>query len=174
MRPFLRSFKTGFTLTEIMFSVLILASTMIPIAAMMGRGFDGTRRDQRQIVAIQLCQSRLNQALSVPFARLVSSTTNISSGTQLLLPLGDVVVENFTFNVRLQVAEQPVSYSYLPVDVNAPGYSFDNPTSWVFGPSQNLNINANVARLATVVVTWSEHGKQQQVALSTYKANLEL
>ncbi len=174
MRLFLRACSRGFTLTEIMFSVLILAGTMIPIAAMMGQGFEGTRRDQRQIVAIQLCQARLNQALSVPFDALVSSNTNIASNGQIILPLGDVVLENFNFNVSLRVVERGVSYSYRSVDVNAADYAVDNPATWNFGAEETLNIAANVAKTATIVVTWNERGTQQNVEMSTFKANLEL
>lgn len=164
----------GFTLTEIIFSVLILAGTMIPIAAMMGKGFEGTSRDQRQIVAIQLCQARLNQAMVVPFNDLIASTADIATGGQILLSLGDVVLEKFTFNVRLDVTDRGVAYSYLPVDVNDPGYAVDSPGSWKFGPVETLNIGANVAKIATIVVSWTEHGTLQNVEMSTYKANLEL
>ncbi len=157
-----------------MFSALILAGTMIPIAAMMGQGFEGTRRDQRQIVAIQLCQARLNQALSIPFDTLLSSNVNIASAGQILLPLGDVELENFIFNVSLRVVERGVSYSYRQVDVNADGYAVDNPASWIFGAEETLDIPNNVAKVATIVVTWTERGKQQSVEMSTLKANLEL
>jgi hypothetical protein len=147
---------------------------MIPIAAMMGQGFEGTRRDQRQIVAIQLCQARLNQALSVPFADLVSTADNIATGGVVLLPLGNIVLENFNFNVSLQVTDRGVSYTYLPVDVNAPDYAVDNPATWVFGPQETLNIAANVAKVITIRVAWVEHDSQQTVEMSTFKANLEL
>lgn len=166
--------ESGFTLTEIIFSVLILAGTMIPIAAMMGQGFEGTRRDQRQIVAIQLCQARLNQALAVSFDALVSSNASIASAGQVILPLGDVEIENFTFNVSLRVVERGVSYSFREVNVNAANYTVEDPTTWVFGPEETLNIPANVAKVATVVVSWIEHGAQQNVEMSTFKANLEL
>ncbi|HAE40892.1 MAG TPA: hypothetical protein DCG57_19995 [Candidatus Riflebacteria bacterium] len=174
MRSFFWSSDKGFTLTEIIFSVLILAGTMIPIAAMMGQGFEGTRRDQRQIVAIQLCQARLSQALAVPFADLISATASIASGGQIILPLGDIEQENFTFNVSLRVVERGVTYSYLPVDVNVANYAVDDPTTWVFGASQNLTINADVAKIATIVVSWVERGTQQNVELSTFRANLDL
>ncbi|OGK09027.1 MAG: hypothetical protein A2W80_06765 [Candidatus Riflebacteria bacterium GWC2_50_8] len=174
MRLFFWHSDKGFTLTEIIFSVLILAGTMIPIAAMMGQGFEGTRRDQRQIVAIQLCQARLNQALAVPFDDLVSSTASIASGGQVILPLGDVEQENFTFNVSLRVVDRGVTYSYLPVDVNVANYAVDDPTTWVFGTAETLTINADVAKIATIVVSWMERGTQQNVEMSTFKANLEL
>jgi len=161
-------------LTEIIFSVLILAGTMIPIAAMMGQGFEGTKRDQRQIVAIQLCQARLNQALSVPFDALVSSAANITVSGETILPLGDVELEGFTFNVSLNVVERAVSYSYREVDVNDSNYAVDNPATWIFGPEELLTIPANVAKVATIVVSWTERGTPQTVEMSTFKANLEL
>jgi len=147
---------------------------MIPIAAMMGQGFEGTRRDQRQIVAIQLCQARLNQALSIPFDILVSSEASITHSGQTLLPLGDVELEGFTFKVSLRVVERGVSYSYRSVDVNATNYAVDNPTTWVFGPEETLAMPANVAKVATIVVAWTERGTPQTVEMSTFKANLEL
>lgn len=174
MQSFFWRNKSGFTLTEIIFSVLILAGTMIPIAAMMGQGFEGTKRDQRQIVAIQLCQARLNQALAVPFDALVSSNANITVAGVTILPLGDVELEGFTFNVSLRVAERDVSYSYREVDVNAPNYAVDNPATWIFSPEKLLAIPANVAKIAIIVVSWTERGTPQTVEMSTFKANLEL
>ena len=161
-------------MTEIIFSVLILAGTMIPIAAMMGQGFEGTRRDQRQITAIQLCQARLNQTLAVPFDDLVSSTASIASGGVVILPLGDVMQDNISYNVSLNVVERGVAYSYMPVDVNADDYKVDDPTTWDFEAPQTLTINSDVAKIATIVVRWQERNTVQTVELSTFKANLEL
>lgn len=174
MRRFYRPLNNGFSLIEIIFSVLILAGTMIPIAGMMGYGFEGTKRDQRQITAIQLCQSRLNQAMSVSFDALVNSNTTIASGGQVLLTLGDVTQGNTSYNVSLQVVNRPVSYRYAPVDVNSPGYLVDTPSTWVFQAPILLDINDNAAKTATIIVSWIDHGKQQSVELSTIKANLQL
>jgi len=176
MRSFFRRHNRGFTLTEIIFSVLILAGTMIPIAALMGRGYDGTRRDQRQIFAIQLCQARLNQAMSLPFDKLVDATSDIFHDGELLLPLGDTDLENYTFNVRLDVEERGVSFPYQSVDINVVDYDVEKPETWVFQAQQSLDIasTGNVAKLVSVVVSWPERETLLEVKLSTFRANLEL
>ncbi len=167
--------RAGLSLIEILIACIILAFAMIPIAAMMGSGFRGTMRDSRQIKALQLCQARLNQCHNVPFDRLVTTASNITSGTTVLLNLGPENIDNTVYTVDLVVADVPVNFSFQSVDVNQPGYNKDVPTSWVFQGAQTLSIPVNAARRATVRVSWTERPgvPQQQVSFSTFRVNLD-
>lgn len=161
-------------MTEIIFAVGILAAAMIPIAGVMGHGFEITQRDQRQIAAIQLCQSRLNQAMALPFADLTSTGASISSGTQVLLDLGAIDIDNTQYTVSLDVADRNVSYTYNSVDLNDLNYDTSDPDTWVFEDSQTLNIAADVAKIITIIVSWMERGTEQTVEMTVFRANLEL
>lgn len=164
--------RNGFTLTEIMFAVCILASAMIPIAGMMGHGFEGTRRDSRQIAAIQLCQSRLNQALAVPYGLLETTSNSISSGTTVLLTLGATAIDNTTYTVNLITEDKPVTFNYQSVNINHEDYDKDDPASWDFltSASGSLKIDS-AAKEVSISVVWQEKSRPQNVELTSYKAD---
>jgi len=164
--------RRGFSLIEIVLSLVILALTMIPIAAIMGYGFKGTQRDQRQIKAIQLCQARLNQAMRVPFLRLNSTTTTITSGTVELLKLGTETIDQVPYDVALVAQDRAVAFSYQPVDVNRADYSPTDPANWQFLPATSWGA-PNMAKQVTIVVSWTEKSLAQAVRLSTFVSNLE-
>lgn len=147
---------------------------MIPIASMMGYGFQGTNRDKRQITAIHICQSKLSEALSVPFALLGTTNASIVDGPTTLLTLGTQVVDNTNYNISLVSANLPVDFTLMPVNINDVAYKDDDPSTWIFEAEENLNITTNVSKKITMIVTWVEKGKNQTVELSTYKANLDL
>ena len=167
--------RLGMSLLEILIACIILAFSMIPIAAMIGAGFRGTARDNRQIKAIQLCQARLNQCQAVPFSSLVTTGVDITSGTVLLLDLGLQTIDNVPFTVDLQVADHPVNFTFQAVDINQPGYDRNTPTTWVFLNNQTLSIPANAARRVTIRVTWTENPNvpQQVVSMTTFRANFD-
>lgn len=164
-------YQSGISLIELMLSVIIMACAMIPIAGIMGYGFRGTQRDHRQIRAIQLCQERLNQVMGIPFARLVSTSSPISSGTEVLVPLGPVTIDGTNYTASLQVSNKPVNFTYRTVDINNAAYTGPDtlPYPWIAG-NQTLNLATNYALEVVVSVTWNENTKQQSVSLTSFRA----
>ncbi len=162
-----RDRQSGITLLEIMFAVIILAAAMIPIASMIGFGFKGTMKDYRNIVALQLLESTLNQVQSaeydaIPDGNHTTTLVLIATDTNARIPLGNIASGGYTFNVSLNVAAQDVTFSYQSVLYNQPGFNENNPATWQFSGVQTVSYNqasglfARRVRRVEAIVNWTE------------------
>ncbi|OQA07115.1 MAG: hypothetical protein BWY66_01527 [bacterium ADurb.Bin374] len=180
-----RSAKQGVTLLEILIATMILAFAMIPIAGVLGYGHAGTRKDFRRVEAIHLAETAMNEALKLPYAQLVTgahvSSLVAGSGT---VALGTVTTsQNNSYDLSLQVTDEPISFEYQPVDLNDAAYASSTPTTWQFQAPVDTGAvfdgtNARrpiMLKRLNMVVRWSEQGgvATPEIQLLSMKANLE-
>ncbi len=169
----------GITLLEIMFAVIILAMSMIPIAGVMGVGLRGTSKDFRNLSAIQFLEGTMRQVLAADYSRVPTGalTTPVNLGT-FTLPLGDIASGGTTFNLSLQVTEEAVSMRYRPIRVDLGSFVATNPSTWVFdGAVSTLDFdNSNTMQAFRVkriqgLVTWSEYelgAQKREIRMTTF------
>lgn len=161
-----RSYR-GITLLEIMFALIILATAMIPIASMIGFGFKGTMKDFRNIVALQLLESTMNQVHSAAYDSLPEGTHTVplllvATDTNARIPLGAIASGGYTFNVSLNIVAQDVTFAFQAVRYDAPGFVASNPATWQFTGNQTISFNqasglfARRVRRVEAVVNWTE------------------
>lgn len=157
----------GITLLEIMFAVIILATAMIPIASMIGFGFKGTMKDYRNIVALQLLESTLNQVMAanydvIPEGTLTTPVILDGSDANARIPLGAIATGGYTFNVSLNVTPQTVTFTYQSIRFDAPGFIASNPATWQFTGDQTVTYNqasglfARRVRRVEGIINWTE------------------
>jgi len=176
--------KSGITLLEIMFAVIILATAMIPIASMIGFGFRGTMKDYRNIVALQLLESTLNQVQSAAYDTIPEGTHTttlslVATDTNARIPLGTIASGGYTFNVSLNVTGENVTFSYQSVQYNLAGFDEDNPATWQFSGVQTVSYNqasglfARRVRRVVAIVDWTEpNAAPRTVRAVTFKVRM--
>ncbi len=132
--------ESGVTLLEIMMSLLIMTSVMIPVASLMGYGGRATSKDARRIAALQILEKTLRQLLNEPFdqitigAAIKKSFNKVELGT-IIGPSG--------FSYEVQLASRfvsPVNFSYQNVKVNLPAFDPEKPKSTDFANPESLSL----------------------------------
>lgn len=177
---------TGITLTEILVAVGFLAMAFIPIMGLLGSSLKITDKDQSNIMAMNLCQEKLNTALQFEFGKfntwLGSEITNveISSGT-LVLNLNPVTYNGVVFNFKLKVSDRNGTFSVSSRDFSN-DLSNTNTTpvaTWKFLPAEKIPY-ANLVHRYKMTVEWKDKGKSDKstailkdYTLVTFKAKLK-
>ncbi|MBP7632724.1 hypothetical protein KBA41_01040 [Candidatus Ozemobacteraceae bacterium] len=174
--------RRGISLIEIMLATLIMAFAMFPIAGMMGYGIKGNQKDFRGIQAIQLAEAKLNKIMVLDFAQLPNGseiTTDITSGAQILVPLGSETIGQDVFGAVLTSELINSAFDYYYVDLNNTNpspYVATEPASWFFRAADTpLSLTGTDRRLRRLRlrVEWLEPwGVVRNVELTTYKADL--
>lgn len=183
----MKNIKTNFgvTLIEILMAVGFLAMAFIPIMGLLGSSVKITDKDQSNILAMNLCQEKLNTALQFEFgafnAWLGNELTdiNISSGT-LTLSLKPVIQNGVTFNFKLKVEDREGSFTVASRDFSAESGGGTTPTaSWKFIKAAKYSYKGLVHRY-TMTVQWKDKGKTndkkaiiKDYTLVTFKAKLK-
>lgn len=177
-----RSSQRGISLIEIMLATLIMAFAMFPVAGMMGYGIKGNQKDFRAIQAIQLAEAKLNKIMVLDFAQLPNGTNisaDITSGTQVLVPLGSETIGQDVFGAILTSELIDSKFDYFYVDLNntnPAAYVATDPATWFFraadDPMELTGTDRRLRRLR-LRVEWREPaGVVRNVELMTYKADL--
>ena len=178
--------REGMSLLEILFATIILATALIPIASMIGFGFKGTMKDYRNLTALQLLESTMNQVLAADYDRIPpgSQTSTLAldaTDACAILPLGLVASAGYAFTVSLGVTDVNMTFSYQPLNYEAVGYIASNPATWQFDPVQTISLNqasglyARRVRRVVGVVEWNEPnaGILRSVRAVTFKVKMK-
>ncbi|OIP26070.1 hypothetical protein AUK22_07280 [bacterium CG2_30_54_10] len=191
--------KIGFTLTEIVMAVAILALSFLPIIGVMGSSIKGTQKDEEVIKAVHLGQSLMNTAIQFPFNELVSkkgvgpgpawsfggltSFTYTTTSGNLTLELGPMNEGRFKFNSELVISDVPVQFQvplYNPSakasDTSPANPAKPDPSNWGWQPPISLPKTplSGVYHRYLLTVRWADplHGSHFY-SLVSFKAKLE-
>lgn len=183
----MKNYKTNFgvTLIEILMAVGFLAMAFIPIIGLLGSSIKITDKDQSNILAMNLCQEKLNTALQFDFntfdSWLGNELTNIdiTKGT-LTLSLKSITQNGVTYNFKLKVEDRPGSFTVASRDFTAESGGGTTPVAdWMFTKAQKYNYSGLVHRY-TMSVQWKDKGKAtddkaivKDYILVTFKAKLK-
>jgi hypothetical protein len=173
-RPSLRQDRVGVTLTEIMFALVILAVSFLPIIGVMGSSVKATTKEDAINRAMNLCQEKLNTALQFPFDFFtpnLGAVIDVPIATPgVSLTLGNETIEGVAFSSSLTVVDRPGSF-LVPVR-NLELGNPDVPSTWVF---TNSTINyTNQVHTYTLRVSWVNKGETvaRFYTLVTFRARL--
>ncbi|RCK80245.1 MAG: hypothetical protein OZSIB_3427 [Candidatus Ozemobacter sibiricus] len=182
------------TLTEIMFSFLILVLATLAASGLLSYGHRGTAKDFRMVAATQILTDRMNRLLKLPYAshsaeieppenpRNFGPTTD---GTYHDIPYG---VATFTmagnFQVGFTLEHLPVTFAVQPFLLSndydpgiASSYRFAatiDPSLGQFNSADRASRNFYRVIRITVRVTWTEpNGVARSVEAVSFKADLQ-
>ena len=179
--PLIKNYGTS--LVEVILATGIMAFAMIPIAGMMGYGIKGNQKDFRAVQAIQLAEARLNQVMAIDFQMIPDGndiTDDISSGSQVVVPLGPETIGQAGYEVHLESSLVDSSFDFYWVDLNPslpnPPYVATDPATWVFirdPTAKTLAGSDRRLRRLKITVAWKEPTNQdRKIELLSYKADL--
>lgn len=177
--------KLGVTLIEILMAVGFLAMAFIPIIGLLGSSVKITDKDQSNILAMNLCQEKLNTALQFEFGAFNSWLGNeltgieIATGT-LVLNLNSATHNGVTYNFKLKVEDREGSFTVASRDFTAESGGGATPVaSWEFLAATKYPYKGLVHRY-TMTVEWKDKGKAtdkkaivKNYTLVTFKAKLK-
>ncbi len=179
--------KRGFNLTEIMLAMTILAAAFIPIIGVMGNSVKITDKDNRTILAVNLCQQKLNKALQFPFGELEPApggtrsyglasqtlrTKDPNSNLSLLLTPKEELegLPGVFFSATLKVEDIPIGFTVPTYDTFEKAKFPNTPGNWKFVTlTKNLS---GVFSKYTVSVSWNDAGRNEvkNYTLVSFKA----
>ncbi|MBI3037466.1 hypothetical protein HYY75_00245 [bacterium] len=160
----MENIKRGVTLIELVLAFLILVICTLSVSSLISFGHRGTKKDFRNVVAIQLLEDRMNQVLALPekslYAAIGGTSQTFSSGNLLGVPVGATTTPAIApFNVSITLEKVNVDFWYRPLDlVNSPNYDPDptaGPPTWVFSGLTKYDCDGKVVKITTTV-SWTE------------------
>lgn len=169
--------KKGFTLTEIMLAVVLMAFTFLPIIGIMSSSMKLTEKDGATQKAVALCQEKLSTALQMPFeivpVGVVKNTITYNNGAMSLV-LGDQTIGGVTYTSVLTSSYETVTFTVPECDYVKKSGAPGNPSSWFTSKKHSIS---NLVKRYTVSVSWKDRGetdakKVKTYTLSSLKANL--
>jgi hypothetical protein len=177
--------NSGVTLVEILLAVGFLAMAFIPIMGLLGSSVKVTDKDQSNILAMNLCQEKLNTALQFEFNAFNSWLGNeltdieISTGT-LTLSLKPLTQNGVTYDFKLKVEDREGSFTVASRDFSAESGGEELPVaSWKFTKAAKYSYKGLIHRY-TMTVQWKDKGKTsdkkaiiKDYTLVTFKAKLK-
>ncbi len=180
----------GFTLTEIVLAVGLLALAFLPIIGVMGASVEGTQKDEEIITAVHLAQTLLNTALQFPFNELptkaggagptwtfggATAFTYKSSVGNLTLNLGPLTVGRLNCTAELQITDLPVQFRVPLYTPAMKASDSTDPTKWGWSGSLNLpKVQLpNHYHRYLVIVRWADPRRGPRFySLASFKARL--
>ncbi|NLM17535.1 MAG: hypothetical protein GX221_07445 [Candidatus Riflebacteria bacterium] len=193
-----KSAKSAFTLNEIMVAVVVMALVFLPTMVAIMSGLKATDKDGGRVVAMQLCQQKLDQALSLPYSDVIATVGNsdsltLSSGgagvTSVFnfgdndLDLSSVEVGGIIFNFSLTLTKRSHTFSVHEVDYGeTPGeVTATKPplAQWVISGPVDIEVKDRLLRYR-MRVFWRDK-RRESIAdspehfyeLVTFKSDLE-
>lgn len=175
----------GVTLAEILMAASFLALAFIPIMGLLTSSIKITDKDQGNIIAMNLCQEKLNTALQFEFEHfnswLGTEITNTKTATgSIELDLNPVTINAMTFNFKLTVTDRQGSFTVA-------SRNFDAETStavadWVFETAPTTVSYRNLVHRYRMTVEWTDRATSKGTingqdivkayTLVTFKANI--
>ena len=173
--------KKGVTLIEIVFSFMILVVAVLAACGMINFGHKGTKKDFRNVRAIQLLESRMNQVLKLSFTTVSDSFTGTKktfTASETSLPgveLGTDGTGDDAIKVSAVFERQSVTFGYRPINIANPAYSSTATQTWTFLPETNVGgVFTDKMIRAEVIVEWTEERKiPRKLNAVTFLVNLE-
>ncbi|MBF0544399.1 MAG: hypothetical protein HQM08_08195 [Candidatus Riflebacteria bacterium] len=155
--------RLGFTLIEIMFSFLILVVAVLAACGIINFGHKGTKKDFRNVRALQLLESRMNEVLQLSYSTISNSfagttgTFNASSSAIPGIELGDDGTGENLLKVSLKFTRIPITFGYSPIDITNPNYISIATQTWTFLPETTTGgyFPDKIIR-AEITVAWLE------------------
>lgn len=179
-----RGQRKGITLTEILMAVGFLAMAFIPIMALLSSSLTITDKDQANIIAMNLCQEKLNTALQFKFGHFNSwmgsevTNTDTKDGN-LVLDLKDTEINSIPFTFHFQVTDRPGVFTLMSRDFESETVSEEhNPANWKFEESPTTINYKNLVHRYKMTVKWQDRGKAgmsgtiKDYSLVTFKADI--
>lgn len=172
--------KHGINLTEIMIAMFIVAVSFLPVIGTLGTSIKATGKEDDLNRAMNLCQSKLNTALTLPFDYFatnellgvgeIGSTISPGSGEDLML--GSEMINGVTFRSTLQVTAPVGSFTVPELNFDATDYDDEDHSTWSFVPKQVSY--EGLVHLYVMKVHWISKGETQErfYTLATYRAKL--
>ena len=184
--------KIGVTLIEVTMAVVFLALAFIPIMGLFSSNLKITERDNANIMAMQLCQEKLDTALSMSFKALSAYakdtpqviTNKVLKDQNITLDLNEFKWSkgNVVFHFEFTVSDRPGTFTIKPRNIETESANPENtPTSnntYKFGATQKIPYK-NLVHKYKMRVWWQGRGKTKadqtikDYTLVTYKANLK-
>jgi|GEM_PF-1329449 len=186
---------SGFTLTEIVLSIAVLAFAFIPIIGGMGTSLKATTKDERIVQGIHLAQTTLNAALQFPFDEIASWSRSKGSAANGPWTFGGTVQPQFSYPTTpgvgslalrlgvqgdyttvLTIYDEPVQFNLMVYSPASRAIDTKNdPTTWNWTSLENYPTPAlrGVYQKFVVTVFWSDKQSGQKFySLVSYKAKL--
>ncbi len=189
-RPITRS-PGGFSLTEIVLALFLLALAFLPIIGVMGTSIEGTQKDEEVITAVHLAQTLLNTALQFPFNELPAQaggsgpTWTLGGATpfsykspsgNLTLRLGPLSEKRLTCTAELQITDLPVKFRVPVYSPPLKASDSNDPTRWGWAdpplelPKSELT---NHYHRYLIIIRWNDSRRGPRFySLASFKARL--
>jgi hypothetical protein len=177
--------RQGITLAEILMAAGFLAMAFIPIMGLLTSSIKITDKDQGNIIAMNLCQEKLNTALQFEFGHFNSwlgsqiTNTKTASGS-IELDLHPVTINGMTFNFKLLVSDRPGFFTLRSRNFEAEASNAVD--DWVFEPEPTTVSYTNLVHRYRMTVEWSDRANAKakrdgaavvkDYTLVTFKANI--
>ncbi|MBF0407415.1 MAG: hypothetical protein HQM10_08675 [Candidatus Riflebacteria bacterium] len=173
--------KKGVTLIEIMFSFMILVVAVLAACGMINFGHKGTKKDFRNVRAIQILESRMNQVLKLSFKTVSDSFTGTKktfTASATSLPGVELGIDGSgedAINVSAVFERQSVTFGYRPIDIANPAYSPTATQTWTFlSETSTGGVFTDKMIRAEIITNWTEEKKvSRKLNVVTFLVNLE-
>lgn len=177
MRSFSFSTRSALTLSEIAIAMLVITVAFFPIIAVMSNSMKATAKDGSIIVAMNLCQEKLNMALQFPFGHSEFTEGADLKGTYtkgtLELKLGNEDKDGIIYTSTLVISDRIGNFT-VPIR-KLTGNFDDDPSEWDWETDAAEIAYEGLVHRYRMTVTWKDRGENRvkNYTLVTFKADLE-